>query len=233
MNSSTPKFGPWEIGALLRGEAGPVAGWMARWELPRLALHLGVIILGAGLYGAAMGAWRAPEQALYTAIKLPMILLLTTLGNALLNAMLAPLLGLNLAFRQSLLAILMSSTIAAMILGSFSPIVAFVVWNAPALPPAEQMASGAYAFVKLLHVAMIAFAGVIANVKLRRILVEIGGNPAAATRVLLAWLAGNLLLGGELSWILRPFIGSPLLPVAFLRDDALQSNFFEAVWLAL
>ncbi len=233
MNIAAPTCRPGEIGALLRGETGLIAQWMERWEAGRLALHIGMIMLGAGLYGAAMGWWRAPEQALYTAIKLPMIILLTTLGNALLNAMLAPLLGLNLTFRQSLLAILMSSAMAAAILGSFSPIAAFVVWNAPTLVPDEQMASGAYGFVKLLQVAVIAFAGVMANVKLWRMLAQMGGDPAAATRVLLAWLAGNLLLGGELSWILRPFIGSPLLPVEFLRDDALQSNFFEAVWKAM
>ena len=65
---------------------------------------------GAGLYGAAMGCWRDPMQALYTAIKFPLIILLTAAGNAMLNAMLAPLLGLNISFRQSFLAILMSFT---------------------------------------------------------------------------------------------------------------------------
>ena len=47
---------------------------------------------------------------------------------------------------------------------------------------------------------------------------------------LLSWLGGNLLLGSQISWILRPFIGSPGLPVQFLRADPLRGNFFEAVW---
>ena len=63
-------------------------------------------------------SWRAPLQALYTAIKFPLIILLTTLGNGLLNAMLAPLLGVNLGLRQTLLAVFMSFTIAAAILGA-------------------------------------------------------------------------------------------------------------------
>src|SRR6185295_9463656 len=117
-----------EIGVLLRGEAGPTAAWTRHWDGRRLASHVGLIIIGAGLYGAAMGWWRAPQQALYTAIKFPLIILLITLGNALLNAMLAPLLGLNIPFRQSFLAILMSFTIVAAILGSFAPIAAFMVW---------------------------------------------------------------------------------------------------------
>jgi LmbE family N-acetylglucosaminyl deacetylase len=40
-----------------------------------------------------------------------------------------------------------------------------------------------------------------------------------AWRVISAWLAANLFLGSQLSWILRPFIGSPGLPVEFLRHD--------------
>jgi hypothetical protein len=47
---------------------------------------------------------------------------------------------------------------------------------------------------------------------------------------LLAWLAGNLFLGSQLSWILRPFIGSPNLPVQFVRDHPLNGNFYEAVF---
>ena len=80
-----------------------------------------------------MGCWRAPEQALFVAIKFPLIILLTSLGNAFINAMLAPLLGLNVSLKQSFLAVLMSFTIAAAILGAFSPIAAFVIYNAPPL----------------------------------------------------------------------------------------------------
>ena len=51
--------------------------------------HVGVIVAGAGAYGAAMGWWRDPSQALFVAVKFPLIILLTAAGNALLNAMLA------------------------------------------------------------------------------------------------------------------------------------------------
>src|SRR5690242_13817713 len=122
---------PARLSRLLRGEVESLEAWSARWNAPRILSHIGVIIIGAGLYGAAMGWWRDPMQALYTAIKFPLIILLTATANAMLNAMLAPLLGLNIPFRQSFLSILMSFTIAGAILGSFAPIVAFVIWNAP------------------------------------------------------------------------------------------------------
>ena len=220
---------PAEIATLLRGESAAISAWSERWSAPRIALHLAVIVLGAGFYGAAMGWWRDPQQALYVAVKFPLIILLTTLGNALLNAMLAPLLGLNIPFRQSFAAILMSCTIAAAILGAFSPLIAFLVWSAP--PMSSQTVSiPAYNAIKLAHVIIITFAGLIGNARLFQLLVHLGGSRAVALRVLFAWLAGNLFLGSQLSWILRPFIGAPSLPVQFFRDGALHGNFYENVF---
>src|ERR1043165_8506736 len=165
------------IGVRLRGEPESLCAWIEHWNARRLALCAGVIFLGAGLYGAAMGYWRAPLQGLFVAIKFPLIILLTSLGNALLNAMLAPLLGLNLTLRQSFLAVLMSFTILAAILGSFSPLA-----------------------------AVVAFAGTTANPRLLQLLRRLSGRVATARRVLLAWLVGNLFFGRQLCWILRPFI---------------------------
>src|ERR1035438_6044219 len=125
------KPNPHDIGVLLRGEPDALLAWTERRDARRFALHVAVIVAGAGLYGAAMGWWHDPQQALYVAIKFPLIILLATLGNALINGMLAPLLGLNIPFRQSFSAIVMSFTIAAAILGAFSPLIAFMVWNAP------------------------------------------------------------------------------------------------------
>jgi hypothetical protein len=215
------------IAALLRGEAATVGPWLERWDARRTLLHLSLVVVGTALFGAAIGCWRSPMQALYTAGKLPLIVLLTTLGNALLNAMLAPLLGLNCNFRQSLLAMLMSFAIAGAILGSFSPVMAFLVWNAPAMSQASRE-SGIYPALLLALVAAIAFAGIAANLRLLELLRGLSGSQRVAWRVLTAWLAGNLLLGSQLSWILRPFLGSPHLPVQFLRTNAFQGNFFEA-----
>jgi len=223
-----------EITVLLRGEAAPISAWTEQWKGWRLAVCLAVIVVGAGLYGAAMGYWRAPQQAFYVAIKFPLIILLTTLGNTLLNAMLAPLLGLNISLRQSFLAVLFSFTIASAILGSFSPLAAFLVWNAPPLSAsAAELSTGTYSFIQLTHVGVIAFAGVTANLRLAQLLQHLSGNSRIARRVLLAWLAGNLLFGSQLTWIMRPFIGAPGLPVQFLRATAFKGNFYETVFHAL
>lgn len=230
---NAPRLSFAEVPVLLRGEARPIRGWMEQWTTARLGVCLLVIIAGTAAFGAGIGSWRAPAQALYTAIKLPLILLLTALGNGLLNAMLAPLLGLNLTPRQSLLAILLSFTIAAAILGAFSPLVFFLIWNTPPLGTPSPEAFASHSTILLALTAAIAFAGITANVRLVQLLRELGGSRVIARKVLLAWLAGNLFLGSQLAWILRPFVGSPSLPLQFLRPDAMQGSFFESIWRAL
>src|SRR5690349_21051008 len=133
MNNQPANFVQHDFSTLLRGEAEALQGWLHKGDAVRFGCELVVILVGSGCYGAAMGSWRSPGQALFVAIKFPLIILLTTLGNALLNAMLAPLFGLNLTLKQSLRAVLMSFTISAAILGAFSPLIAFMVWNAPGM----------------------------------------------------------------------------------------------------
>jgi len=218
------------VATLLRGEPRTLAGWIAHWDTRRFLVCLATILIGTGLYGAAMGYWRAPLHGVFVAIKFPLIVLLTAMGNALLNGMLAPLLGLNIGLRQSFIAILFSFTILAAILGAFSPLIGFVLWNSPPMASDLRQQGITYTAIQLMHVAIIAFAGITANLRLLQLLRELSGDAAAARRVLFAWLAGNLFFGSQLSWILRPFIGSPGLEVEFLRKTAFQGNFYETVF---
>ena len=229
MNSASATMGRSDFRTLLEGQADQLRLWTQPGHRRTVTLNVAVILFGAGLYGATIGWWRDPWQGFYVAIKFPLVILLTTLGNGLLNAMLAPLLGLNIGFRQSFLALLMSFAIATAILGAFSPLSAFLVWNAPPMTP-DVKSTLTYGFIKLTHVVMIAFAGIAGTVRLFQLLTALGGSQAVARRVLFAWLAGNLFLGSQLTWIARPFIGAPQLPVVFLRDTAFQGNFYENVF---
>jgi hypothetical protein len=65
---------------------------------------------------------------------------------------------------------------------------------------------------------------------LRRRLLEVcNGNVRLAQRVHAAWVVAFAFVGGEVAWILRPFIGSVYLPVVFLRPDALHGNVYEFI----
>ncbi|MBI1177133.1 hypothetical protein GC207_06800 [bacterium] len=222
-----------QIPELLAARAETVRAWLTEPLTRRLGVQVAIIVLGAGVYGATLGLWRSPLQALFVAIKFPLILLLTTTFNALLNGMLAQLLGLQVRFMDSFRLILMSFATAALILASFSPLTLFALWNAPPLADASAAASDVYSGILLMHVLAIATAGVAANIKLLQTVKSLSGDTVRARLVLFSWLAGNLFLGSQFVWNLRPFIGAPYLPVEFFRPTAFQGNFFEAVLVAL
>jgi hypothetical protein len=219
------------VKALLRGDPNQLASWLAAPDLRSLTGCVLIILIGSGLYGFTLGIWRAPLQSLYTAIKFPALIFLTCGGNALLNGMLAQVLGLGLSFKQTSLAILMSFALAAIILGGLSPITLFIWYNAPAL--ASEDAALGHSLMIFAHVCAIAFAGVMANRRLLDLLRKVAGDSNTALGVLFSWLAGNLFLGAQLAWNLRPFIGHPSLAVQFLRDEPLWGNFYEHVWHAV
>jgi hypothetical protein len=220
---------PIALDRFLRADPDALGRRVTRPGSREIWVCLAAIVLGAGGYGAVMGSWRDPWQALYTGIKLPLVILLTTLGNGLLNGMLAPLLGVNLPFRQSLVAVLLSFAVTSVVLAGLSPIALFLVWNTPPLSAATRLTSPEYGFLQLMLALFIAVAGIIGNARLLPVLERLGHSAPAARRVLFAWLAGNLFLGSQISWVLRPFIWDPAGPVQFVGRQYFHGSFYQTV----
>ena len=215
---------------LCRGDSDRIAPWLDERDPRWLRTCVLTTTLGCALYGGVLGLWCAPLQAAYTAVKMPLLIFLTCGANALINGMLAQVLGSGLGFRQSAMAILMSYTIAALVLAALSPVALFILANSPAL---SSSGSGiGHSITLLTDVIFVGYAGVVANRRLLRLLTKICTTPESARRVFWSWLAGNLFLGAQLAWVLRPFIGSPGLPVEFLRADPLHGTFYGAVFRA-
>ncbi|MGC1480072.1 MAG: hypothetical protein WA771_06190 [Chthoniobacterales bacterium] len=211
----------------MRGDTEGLLEWMDGQGVRWLVACGVVTAVGCGAYGTTIGLWRDGTQSIFTAIKFPLLVFLTCGGNALLNGALGLVLGSGLGFRQTTAAILMSFAVAALVLAAFAPLMLFLLWNTP--PLVDGNSKVGHSVTLLAHVVVIAFAGFVGNRCLYSLLKSVCPSRAAARVVLLGWLAGNLLLGSQLSWVLRPFIGSPNLPVQFLRDDPMRGNFFEAV----
>lgn len=216
--------------ALLRGDTDRIGALVSSKSFAWTFQCSLVIAIGSGAYGLTVGLWRSPTQSLFTGIKIPLLIFLTGAGNAVLNGMLAQLLGSGLSFRQTSVAILSSFAAASSLLAALSPIALFLLLNTPPLAAVNAMTG--HSVMLLTHVFFIAYAGIAANRLLLRLLQKVSA-PASARRVLSGWLAGNFLLGSQLAWVLRPFIGSPGLAVEFLRPDPLRGNFYEAVGRAL
>jgi len=220
--------------ALLRGDEEELARATLEPETRWVAACLAATAAACALYGGTFGLWRSELQALYTAVKFPLVIFLTCGGNAMLNGCLALALGTGIGFRQSMMAILLSFTVMGLVLASFAPIMLFLWWNTPPIDAADRaQAQIGQSITLLAHVAVIGFAGVVGNCRLWQTLRRITGDSRKAYTVLFSWLAGNLLLGSQISWILRPWIGSPGQEAPFFSPEPMHGNFFEAVWSAL
>jgi hypothetical protein len=181
-------------------------------------------VLGAALYGAALGSWHGPRLALYASIKLPLVLIATSLLTAGLQVLVGRIGGLRRGALATIGLSIAALARAARLLGALSPIAAFMTWSTPA--PGEE-ARTAHNELFLAHTVLVAACGTVGVLGLAR---ELGGampTHLAARRVLALWVASFALVGGEVAWALRPFVGSVYEPVAFLRSDALDGNVYE------
>lgn len=183
------------------------------------------------IYGVVLGASNSLLQALASAVKLPVLFLLTL-------AICLPALYLfNLVFGSRLsasqtLAIVSSAiaTTSVLTLG-FAPIAVFFLLSAPG-----------YGFFKLLNVAVLGVTG-LAGLKVLVSGMQNVQRSAAATaegvmavpvgnRLLLrGWLVLYAFVGTQLAWTLRPFFGAPELPFELFRK--LEGNFYVNVFQTL
>lgn len=167
-------------------------------------------------------------MASYVAIKLPLVIFATLLVNGMINGMLAMVLGSGIGFRESIQFLLAGFGLMGIILGSLSPITIMMALHAPS--PDDPGASQWHSVTLLTHTFMIAYAGIISHRSLLGHVRTFATTPTLGTRTFLAWLAGNLFVGAQISWVMRPFFGSPGLDVQFLRDDPMNGSFYETVF---
>ena len=191
------------------------------------AATLGQLVAGSALYGAVLGSWHGPRLALYAAAKLPLLLLLTALATAAFQELAARALGLQLPRGGALRLSLRGYATAAWLLGSLAPAAALFV---RAAPQADALHRTAHNLLYLTHTALVAVCGLAGLATLRRDLTAAAPRRVAGRAAFTAWVAVSALVGGELAWVLRPFVGSVYEPIAFLRDDALDGNVYEFIW---
>jgi hypothetical protein len=223
-----------DLRALGRLDESIVNHVQAKRHLGRIgAWAAAVTIVGGAIYGFAFGLWRAPEQALYSAIKLPLLLLAVVAASAVINGVLALLLRSGIGVLQGTVAILLSFSVAVMILAALAPVAVLFVLSVPGPEAAAARPAEVYRTAELVlffHIVVIGVCGVAGNVRLYQLLRRLAPTRAVSRRVLLSWILVDGFVGSQLSWILRPFLCKPHLPPEFVRERALEGNFFEEVW---
>jgi hypothetical protein len=242
-----------EVDRLLRGEVTrPAALREGLIQAPSDRLQLAIVALGM-LYGLCMGTYALLKgdstsllQLLSGMVKVPALFLFTLLVTFPSLYVFNALVGSRLT-AVALWRLLTSSVALNMaVLASFGPIVAFF-----------SLSTTSYSFMLLLNVVVFGVAGALGLKFLLRTLhrltlcqpdpdgsppvISDGSAPAGPLAtpkgsvlgpevkfVFRCWVIVFGLVGAQMGWLLRPFLGCPDQPFSFFR--ARESNFFEAVW---
>jgi hypothetical protein len=181
-----------------------------RLERVPLARLLVLVAGGTFLHGLVMGTRYASElQSLYSGIKVPFLLGVTTLLCLPSFWVLHQLLGLTRDFPDALRAVLSAQACLAIALVSMSPILALL-----------YVSGIDYDFALLANGLLFLIATSAAQVRLARSYRDLLRRDARHRWTRRAWLVTYVFVAIQFAWVLRPFIGSPRLEPQFFRADA-------------
>ena len=192
--------------------------------LSRVWRLVGCLVAFGLLYGATMGTFRGlagqPEwlrQIVYSAVKVPLLLVATFLISLPSFFVLNTLLGLRRDFGQALRAVVATQAGLAIILASLAPLT--MLWYA---------SSAVYSHALLFNGAMFAVASCSAQWLLRGYYQSLVARNRRHRWLLWSWVFVYALVAIQMAWLLRPFIGAPGMEVQFLRREA-WDNAYEVV----
>lgn len=180
-----------------------------------------LIFLATFIYGAIMGSYNGLAQAFSSGIKLVFLILLTLSICFPSFYLVQLLLGSKMKLRQLIVILLGGFVMLTTILVAFAPIVLFF-----------QLSLSPYAFLQLLHFLVFAFAGIWSM----RIVVETlkmacekkNIYPKIGLTIFRVWLFILAFVGIQLSWNLRPFIGTKDMPFEIFRENT-QTNIYATL----
>jgi hypothetical protein len=213
--SLTRRFEEGVLGAVVFGADG--RGRSVRWWV-----YPAIVAIAGAIYGAVMGSWSAGGEGRawlvpYAAIKVPLVILATTLICLPGYFVLSTVLGLRSEFRAALGAIAAGQAGTTLALASLAPITRFVYVGGVGHAGALVLSAGMF--------TLAAGAGYAVMVRRYRPLVARTGKHRV---MLAAWITMYVFVGIQMGWMLRPFVGTPGMGVTFVRQEPL-SNAYVAV----
>jgi len=203
---------------LLRSRTIPLASkspWRAVAELALL-----VVVFGLA-YGAVMGMYAGPRgprvtQMVYSATKVPLLLLLTFAISMPSFFVLNTLLGVRDDFADAVRALVATQAALTIVLASLAPLTG--VWYASVPGYREAI---------LFNALMFGIASVAGQFLLRRLYRPLIERNPKHRFLLRAWLIVFAFVGIQMGWVLRPFIGNPTGRTTFFRAGAWGNAYVE------
>jgi hypothetical protein len=198
---------------------------------PRSIATFAVLIFVYGMsYGAVMGTYGGlagdrPWQLLYSAVKVPMLLVVTFLLSLPSFFVLNTLLGLRGDFPRVVASLLATQAGLSVILASLAPITAFWYVSGSEYQPAI-----------LFNGLIFAVASFSAQWLLRREYRPLIVRHPAHGWMIRIWVVIYVFVGIQMGWVLRPFVGNPAVPVQFFREEGWSNAYVvvvEIIWQAM
>lgn len=176
-------------------------------------------------YGAILGAYGGGFYILASAVKLPALYLLTLIICIPTLFFFDILFGSKLNFKQYTTMALTAVAVISVLLFSFAPVVLFFLISVEG-----------YNFFLLLNVLVMAITGGVGVRLFYKGMLDMVGPEAIEQklrrRLLQGWVILYGLVGSQLAWTLRPFIGNPGENFSFFRPE-IDSNFYAQVLRAI
>ena len=176
-------------------------------------------------YGLVMGSYNSIQQAMLTGVKIWLLMFLTMLICFPSFYIVQLILGSKMAIKQLLILLLSGFIVVTTVMVAFAPIVLFF-----------QLSGDNYQFMQLLHVFVFLFSGFygmkIVLEALKRVFESNEVYPKIGLTVFKVWVVIFAFVGMQLSWNLRPFIGSKDLPFELFRTET-RGNFYTTVFGAI
>jgi len=188
----------------------------------RLRHLLALMIAFGGIYGMVMGSFAGiwgdrSLQLLFSAVKVPLLLMATFLLSLPSFFVLNTVLGLRSDFAVVLRALVAAQAGLTIVLSSFAPFT--ILWYVSATD---------YDNAVLFNAVMFGAASLAGQWMLRRLYAPlIAANPRHA-RLLWTWILIYAFVGIQMGWILRPFVGNPAIHPEFFRAE-MWGNAYEVV----
>lgn len=201
------------VDELLRGRGRFQAGFATPWR----AIAATVALAGF-VHGAAMGSFAGrPVSSLHSGLKVPLLLAASTALCLPLSYAMHALLGLRDDFGEALRATLAAQAAFAVILAATAPLL-LVAYASSSSYPHAVAASGACHLAALIG----------AQRALRRRYAPLERRSARHRAARRASALLYAFVAVQMAWILRPFVGAPMLEPGFLRPGA-WSNAYVVV----
>jgi hypothetical protein len=201
--------------ALLRGEGRHAVGG---GRLPWVAI-VAIVVAAGFAYGAVMGLYQLrPLQALYSGLKVPLLLFVATIVCLPNFFVVNSVLGLRDDLAAAVRGILSAQGTMAICLLGLAPITAFIYFS-----------DIEYQTAKVANGLMFALASVAGQVTLARHYRPLLAKDRRHMVGLVGWLLLYIFVAVQFAWVLRPFIGRPDMDVTFFREGAWGNAYIEVL----